>query len=97
MAFEVIWNARSLRDLDRLEAFLWDKNPRAAGQAIVAIVAATRTLAEFPQAGRTADDLDLEHRELLVAFGRSGYVIFYRVADDYVEVLAVRHQFEAGY
>jgi len=47
--------------------------------------------------GRPADDLDPEHRELLIPFGASGYVIVYEVYADSVLVLAVRHQKEAGY
>jgi len=38
-------------------------------------------------------------RELVIAFGESGYVALYRhePADDAVYVLAFRHQREAGY
>jgi len=40
-----------------------------------------------------------ELRELVIAFGDSGYVALYRheAADDVVYVLAFRHQKEAGY
>jgi plasmid stabilization system protein ParE len=38
-------------------------------------------------------------RELVISHGRTGYVALYRVAPrlDRVEVLAIRHQREAGY
>jgi hypothetical protein len=40
-----------------------------------------------------------ELRELLIAFGNSGYVALYRheLADNAVYILAFRHQKEAGY
>ena len=41
--------------------------------------------------------LDPEHRELLIPFGASGYVLVYGVYDDTILVLSVRHQKEAGY
>jgi hypothetical protein len=44
-----------------------------------------------------AEDLEPEHRELLIPFGASGYVIFYETLDNDVCILAVKHQKEAGY
>ena len=48
-------------------------------------------------AGRPADDLEPEHRELLIPFGASGYMLFYEVLGETVLILAVKHQKEAGY
>jgi len=38
-------------------------------------------------------------RELVISFGRRGYVALYRVSSrrDRIEILAIRHQREAGY
>ena len=92
---DVIWSPKALRDLDRLEAFLWEKSPKAADRAIQSIVGATRLLREFPNAGRPAEDLDPEQRELPVPFSNSGYVVSYRyVEGDVVEILDVRHMRE---
>ena len=51
-----------------------------------------------PDIGRPLPDMP-ELRELVIAFGDSGYVALYRhePADDVVYVLAFRHQKEAGY
>lgn len=51
-----------------------------------------------PAIGRPIDDV-VGLRELLIPFGRSGYVALYRqeAAEDAVYVLAFRHQKEAGY
>ncbi|SCM75730.1 Plasmid stabilisation system family protein (fragment) [uncultured Pleomorphomonas sp.] len=48
--------------------------------------------------GRPLPDLP-DLRELVIAFGESGYVVLYRhePADDAVYILAFRHQREAGY
>lgn len=55
-------------------------------------------VATNPGIGRP-DDEDPELRELVIAFGASGYLALYRYepADDTVYVLAFRHQREAGY
>ena len=97
MVHRVTWNPHALRSLDRLEDFLREKSPRAGTRAVLTIIGAARTLADFPHAGRLADDLHPDERELLVAFGTSGYVIAYRLRENWVEILDVRHQREAGY
>lgn len=85
----------ALRDLERLQAFLRSKNPAAAKRAAAAIIKALKTLTHQPQIGRLVENT--EWRELLVSFGKSGYVALYRHDDDTVTVLALRHQKEAGY
>jgi toxin ParE1/3/4 len=54
-------------------------------------------LETYPEAGRPAGDLEPEHRERIVPFGASGYVLLYEIIDNTVVVLAVRHQKEVGY
>lgn len=51
-----------------------------------------------PDMGRPDDEMP-ELRELMIPFGKAGYVALYRYrpGDDAVYVLAVRHQKEAGY
>ncbi len=51
-----------------------------------------------PDIGRPLPDMP-EVRELVIAFGDSGYVALYRhePAPDAVYILAFRHQKEAGY
>ena len=51
-----------------------------------------------PEIGRPLPELP-ELRELIMEFGDSGYVALYRYesAADAVQVLAFRHQKEAGY
>jgi plasmid stabilization system protein ParE len=78
--------------------FLAEKNPQAARRAGQAIERQFSLLETNPDIGRPLDDLP-ELRELIVAFGESGYVALYRheLESDTAYVLAFRHQKEAGY
>lgn len=51
-----------------------------------------------PEIGRPLEEMP-ELRELLIAFGDSGYVVLYRYvpAENIVVILAFRHQKEAGF
>ena len=93
----LIWTNRATADLRQAYFFLADKDEDAAAKAVDAIRKGANVLKQFPQAGRPADDLEPEHRELLIPFGGSGYALFYEVIDDAVYIWAVKHQREAGY
>ena len=47
--------------------------------------------------GRMVDELPENYREWLIDFGDSGYVARYRVDENAITILAIRHQKEAGY
>jgi len=84
--------------LEHCRLFLVEKNPQAARRAGQAIERQFTLLETNPDIGRPLDDLP-ELRELIVAFGESGYVALYRheLESDTAYVLAFRHQKEAGY
>jgi plasmid stabilization system protein ParE len=92
----VAYSARALADLDRLFDFLAATNPAAAINAAEVILDAVRILERHPYIGRPVRG---PLRELVISYGRTGYVALYRVSAgrDRVEVLAIRHQREAGY
>jgi plasmid stabilization system protein ParE len=92
----VAYSAQAIDDLDRLFDFLASANPSAALNAGEVIVDAVRILERHPYIGRPIRG---PLRELVISYGRTGYVALYRVAPraDQVEVLAIRHQREAGY
>jgi plasmid stabilization system protein ParE len=92
----VTYSARALTDLERLVDFLAAENPNAAVAAAAVIVDAVTVLERHPYIGRPARG---RLRELVISYGRTGYVALYRVAarGDRVEILAIRHQREAGY
>lgn len=93
----LIWTAGALEGLGKIHCFLAEKDARAAAKALDAIRKGANVLRHFPQAGRPTEDLEPEHRELLIPFGASSYAIFYEAIDDSVCILAVKHQKEAGY
>jgi plasmid stabilization system protein ParE len=92
----VAYSARALADLDRLFDYLAATSPIAAGAAGAAILDAVGILERHPQIGRPVRG---RLRELVISHGRAGYVALYRVSAgaDRVEILAIRHQREAGY
>jgi plasmid stabilization system protein ParE len=93
----LIWTPRALADVQRLYRFLSLKDTNAARQAVKAIRGGIKILAHQPHSGRPVEDMDAEFREWLIYFGNSGYTALYRLDDDKVSILAVRHQKEAGF
>jgi plasmid stabilization system protein ParE len=93
---QVLYGERALADLDRLFYFLAEHDPEAAAQAGALIVEAVRILERHPLIGRP---VQRDFRELVISHGRSGHVALYRArrGDGQVEILAIRHQREAGY
>ncbi|OCC03939.1 plasmid stabilization protein [Labrys sp. WJW] len=89
---QVIFSPAAFRDLERLRAFLNSKSRLAAKRAAATII---QTLAAHPEIGRPIPGA--EERELVITFGRDGYVALYRYDGDKVVILAIRHGREAGY
>jgi plasmid stabilization system protein ParE len=92
MTHEVRLLPEARADLPRLKTFLAGKSPRAARQAGRAIEAAIRSLAIFPDRGRNSGIEN--HRELIVRYGRDGYVVLYRVEQRRVIVARIFHGLE---
>ena len=95
----VVWSPCSLECIQRLYNFLAEKDANAAKALASTFFNQAGLLENFPQSGRPAEDLEPEHRELLIPFGATGYVLLYHFAEskDTVTVLAIRHQKEVGY
>lgn len=93
---QAVMSARALADLERIADFLREAPAGNPGEALEAILDALTVLERHPQIGRP---VDAALRELVIGRGRSGYVALYRhgLGPDRVEVLAVRHQREAGF
>lgn len=87
----------AIRDLQRLQNFLRPKSPDAARRASNAIRQGINVLFAHPHLGRIVDDLPEEFREWLIEFGGSGYVARYRIDEDGIVVLAIRHFREVGF
>ena len=93
---QVVYSANALDNLERAFAFLFEHDPSAARDAAAAIREAVEMLARHPLIGRA---LEGELRELVVSFGRTGYVALYRFlpATDQIRILAIRHQRELDF
>ncbi|MDL2272021.1 type II toxin-antitoxin system RelE/ParE family toxin [Desulfovibrio sp. OttesenSCG-928-I05] len=99
MSHIVVWSPHALECVRHLYNFLAGKDIDAAKAAATRIMQHAELLEKFPQAGRPADDLEAEHRELLIPFGGAGYVLLYHFAEsgDTLTILAIRHQKDVGY
>ena len=86
----------ALRNIERAFAYLEEAAPDAAEAAVDAIRSAVEILEQHPLIGRVVRD---EVRELVISFGRTGYIAVYRYvpARNVVRVLALRHQRELDY
>ncbi len=84
--------------MKRCRQFLAAKAREAARRAGQVFEWQFQLLETAPDIGRPFPEMP-ELRELVIAFGDSGYVALYRhePVDDTVYVLAFRHQKEAGY
>jgi plasmid stabilization system protein ParE len=101
MTFKVRWGAVALADLDRLHEFLLTRATCAedlelASRAIDEIRdVANSVLAQTPYTCRKASNP--RWRELIIPFGKTGYIARFRIEPNQVTVLAVRHQREEDY
>lgn len=94
---QVVYSRKALSDLERAFQSLDDLGAtEAALKAVAAIRSAVVMLSSHPLIGRIATG---DYRELVISFGRSGYVALYRYlpAVDRVRILAIKHQRELGY
>jgi plasmid stabilization system protein ParE len=68
----IVVSRAAAADLERLHDFLADKNPAAARNAALALIAAIQSLDLFPERGRPTGHRNV--RELIVPFGQ--YPVF---------------------
>jgi toxin ParE1/3/4 len=65
----------ALLDIERVREFLDVNNPDAARRAMRAIFAALEQAQNFPDIGRKTEDAEI--RQLVIRFGRAGYIVRY--------------------
>ena len=87
---EIRWLRRALSDIDRIERYHIEFGEDVAAKVVGAIRTATLRLGNFPLSAPYVPLIDA--RKLTVI--RYPYVVFYRVQDDVVRILSVRHQSE---
>jgi plasmid stabilization system protein ParE len=93
---QVIYSANALANLERAFEFLVGHEATAAADAAASIQEAVNMLADHPLIGRPVEG---DIRELVISFGRTGYVALYRFLPGWsqVRILAIRHQRELDY
>ena len=89
-ARRLIWLPEALEDVARLDAFLRQHSAESARRSAETILEAARDLKNFPERGRPSDLAD-GFRDLVVPFGRSAYVLRYRLHGSLVVVVRVWH------
>lgn len=89
------FSTTALHDLERLQMFLRPKSQTAARRATLKILQSLQGLEINPEMGKQVGDRPADYRELVIPFGKDGYLAAYRYTGDTVAVLGVRHQREA--
>lgn len=91
---EVVWLPEARADVERLHAFLLDKDADAAGLCARKILNAAELLAASPHMGRPMDD-ETGRREIFMSFGAGAYVLRYMLErPDKAVVIRVWHSRE---
>jgi plasmid stabilization system protein ParE len=93
---EVLYVPGAQEDLERLFEFLMEKDLEVAERALTTIRKTLEVAAGFPLMCRRSTHWR-QCRECVIAFGKSGYVALFDVHDDFIRVLAIRHQREQDY
>jgi addiction module RelE/StbE family toxin len=83
----IVFAPRSLRDLEGIASYLIERSEPGARHVLAAIKTSIEALAFFPEIGPRIDESG--HRRLPVH--RYPYVIFYRIQDDDLLILHIRH------
>ena len=93
---QIVYSARALADLERAFEFIASENPAASAKAVAAIRSAITILAGHPLIGRSGD---AGLRELVVSFGKTGYLALYWFIPERDEIVipGIRHQRELDY
>ncbi len=88
----LIWSPAARDDIARLRRFIEPDNPEAARRVAERLKKVTNLLLAYPGAGKRLEGrLD---RELLVPFGKHGYIIRYRLDGETIVILRVWHALE---
>jgi len=93
---QIVCSARALADIERAFEFLAEQDPPSATKAAAAIRHAVEALAEHPLIGRSVSG---GLRELVISFGRTGYVALYWFFPERAEIwtLGIRRQRELDF
>ena len=73
----ILFASEATSDVQRVRNFLEARNPNTAARAMRAIWAALQRVEQFPEIGTPTKDAQI--RQIVVRFGRYGYIVRYKV------------------
>ena len=91
---QITFAPQAVHDLNRLRIFLNGKSPSIAQRALQKLLTSLKHLETHPELGRQVEDRSEEYRELIIPFGRNGYIAAYRYTEVELIVLGIWHQRE---
>ena len=92
---QVVYTRNALANLEQAFTFLAEHDPAAAVDAAAVIRNAVEILPDHPLIGRRVEG---EIRELVISYGKTGYVALYRfLPEQGIRILAIRHQRELDF
>lgn len=98
MSYTVRFAKGATEDLLRLYEFQLERDIGLAERAMDAITKSLELLRDFPFACRKASPETPFLREMVIPVGSTGYVALFEIeSQEFVTVLAVRHQLEEDY
>ncbi|MFI4956846.1 MAG: type II toxin-antitoxin system RelE/ParE family toxin [Gammaproteobacteria bacterium] len=87
---EIVWLRSAVKDLERLQQFIIQHNPRAAREIAVKVKGAVMHLVAHPELGRPVEDLPY-FRDITIPFGAGGYLLRYRLVSEKIYIVSIRH------
>lgn len=92
----LIWTPEASAALVRAYHFLAQRDKALARRAVTKIRVETTKLISAPGLGRPVAGGPPSRRELVIAFGRSGYLVQYETGAQEIIIVGLRHQRELG-
>src|SRR5436309_6789147 len=86
-SMNIFWSPTARADLQHIEAYIAEQNPRAAAKVAQAILTGVEGLQRFPGIGRAGRVPDT--RELVIS--GTPYIVPYRVIGQRLDIIAVIH------
>jgi len=90
----LIWTENALFCVRRLHRFLKEKNPEAAKKAVETIREGVDALESSPYSGKPVEYMGENYRTSMVNFGKRGYVILYKMENNEIAIISVKHYLE---
>ena len=84
----ILFASAALSDMRRVRNFLEARNPNAAVRAMRAIWAALQRVEELPEIETPVEDTEI--RQIVVRFGRYGYVVRYKMLPENGAIFVTR-------